>query len=91
MLGIILEFYNIVTAVIAAHQVRLCATSHAADLLDREHHGHAMLASALAGSKNIVPVGRCSVPLKTVENGRGPSQRSPKITPGRSYTEVGKN
>ena len=86
-----MELYDIVTAVIAAHQMRLCATSHAADLLDREHHGHAMLASALAGGKNIVPVGRSSVPLKTVKNGRGPSWRGPKITPGRSYTEVGKN
>ena len=73
MLRIILELYDILTAVIAAHQVRLRATSHAADLLEREHHGHAMLASAFTVGKNIVPLGQSSVPLKTIKNSRGPS------------------
>ena len=53
MLGIILELDDVIAAVIAAHQVRLCAASHPADLLEREDHGPAMLASVTHGRPGL--------------------------------------
>jgi hypothetical protein len=41
MLRIILEFYDVTGAVIAAHQVRLRAAAHATDMLYRQRHGSA--------------------------------------------------
>jgi len=35
VLGIILEFYNVVVSIFSAHQVRLGATSHPPDVLNR--------------------------------------------------------
>ena len=42
MLGIVLEFDDVVSAVVAAHQVGLRAAPHPADMLDGKHHGGAL-------------------------------------------------
>jgi hypothetical protein len=55
MLRVILEFNDVITIVIAAHQVGLGPASHPPHVLNGQPHG-AMLASRSRGSKRIVPL-----------------------------------
>ena len=63
MLWIILEFDDVITFVVAAHEVGLRTPAHSADMLYSEHHSEVMLSTAglhrkeifLAGVKIVAP------------------------------------
>jgi hypothetical protein len=55
MLRVILKFNDVVSIVVAPHQMGLRAAPHPPDMLDRQPHG-AMLASEGPRSKRIVPL-----------------------------------
>ena len=54
MLRIVLEFYDVAGAVIAAHQVRLRAAAHATDVLYCQRHGSACYAAFRNGSSELL-------------------------------------
>ena len=53
MLRVILELDDVVSAVVAAHQVRLRSASHPAYVFDGKHHGGACYSSTLCAASAL--------------------------------------
>jgi hypothetical protein len=67
VLGIVLEFDDVVATVVAAHQVGLRSAAHATNMLDRQQHG-GMLITSSKRSKRFIPVLKLRPPVSARGN-----------------------
>src|ERR1700732_2334772 len=88
MLRVVLEFDDVVTIVVAPHQMGLCATPHPPDVFNGEPHGR-MLASAGLRGKRIVPLREAGgARWETHKKFRTVQIRGPGAKPAKSPEEL---